>query len=87
MDSSVILSSGSGRGARGGQRAQLGQVDGAGRVRGQRFARAVPGDGDGGDDDAIAATIAGAVAGKWAGHRIGNVDFVRPGRSMSQIGG
>ena len=34
-----------------------------------------------------AATIAGAVAGKWAGHRIGNVDFVRPGRSISQIGG
>ena len=42
---------------------------------------------DGGDDDAIAAVITGAVAGKWAGHRIGNVDFVRPGRSMSQIGG
>jgi cyclic pyranopterin phosphate synthase len=28
-----------------------------------------------------------AVAGKWAGHRIGRVDFVRPRRSMSQIGG
>ncbi|MFM7270673.1 MAG: GTP 3',8-cyclase MoaA, partial [Actinomycetes bacterium] len=41
----------------------------------------------GGDDDAIAAAITGAVAGKWAGHRIGNVDFVRPDRSMSQIGG
>ena len=36
---------------------------------------------------AIAAVVTGAVAGKWAGHRIGNVDFVRPGRSMSQIGG
>ena len=24
---------------------------------------------------------------KWAGHRIGQVNFVRPGRSMSQIGG
>ena len=28
-----------------------------------------------------------AVATKWAGHRIGQVNFVRPGRSMSQIGG
>jgi len=27
------------------------------------------------------------VATKWAGHRIGQVDFVRPDRSMSQIGG
>jgi cyclic pyranopterin phosphate synthase len=38
-------------------------------------------------DDRIAAEIARAVATKWAGHRIGQVDFVRPGRSMSQIGG
>jgi cyclic pyranopterin phosphate synthase len=38
-------------------------------------------------DDAIAAAVAGAVRAKWAGHRIGQVDFVRPGRSMSQIGG
>ena len=29
----------------------------------------------------------GAVGTKWAGHRIGQVDFVRPDRSMSQIGG
>ena len=28
-----------------------------------------------------------AVAGKWAGHHINQVDFVRPARSMSQIGG
>ena len=28
-----------------------------------------------------------AVGTKWAGHRIGQVDFVRPDRSMSQIGG
>src|SRR4051812_43878443 len=38
-------------------------------------------------DDRLAAAIAGAVGTKWAGHRIGQVDFVRPGRSMSQIGG
>jgi cyclic pyranopterin phosphate synthase len=38
-------------------------------------------------DDAVAAAIAGAVGAKWAGHRIGRVDFVRPSRSMSQIGG
>ena len=38
-------------------------------------------------DDRLAAAIERAVAGKWAGHRIGQVDFVRPGRSMSQIGG
>jgi cyclic pyranopterin phosphate synthase len=38
-------------------------------------------------DDRLAAEIEHAVAGKWAGHRIGQVDFVRPARSMSQIGG
>ena len=38
-------------------------------------------------DDALADAIARAVGTKWAGHRIGQVDFVRPGRSMSQIGG
>jgi GTP 3',8-cyclase len=38
-------------------------------------------------DDAVAAAIADAVAAKWAGHRIGHVDFVRPARTMSQIGG
>jgi GTP 3',8-cyclase len=38
-------------------------------------------------DDRLASAIARAVAGKWAGHRIGQVDFVRPNRSMSQIGG
>jgi len=38
-------------------------------------------------DDGIAAIIESAVATKWAGHRIGRVDFVRPDRSMSQIGG
>jgi cyclic pyranopterin phosphate synthase len=38
-------------------------------------------------DDQIAARIEAAVAGKWAGHHINQVDFVRPARSMSQIGG
>jgi cyclic pyranopterin phosphate synthase len=38
-------------------------------------------------DDRLVAEIERAVAGKWAGHRIGRVDFVRPARSMSQIGG
>jgi cyclic pyranopterin phosphate synthase len=38
-------------------------------------------------DDRLVAAIERAVAGKWAGHRIGQVDFVRPTRSMSQIGG
>ena len=38
-------------------------------------------------DDRLAAEIARAVGLKWAGHRIGQVDFIRPGRSMSQIGG
>ncbi len=28
-----------------------------------------------------------AVASKWAGHRINTVQFVRPSKSMSQIGG
>jgi GTP 3',8-cyclase len=31
--------------------------------------------------------IRSAVARKWSGHRIGHEDFVRPARSMSQIGG
>ena len=38
-------------------------------------------------DDELAARIESAVAGKWAGHHINQVDFVRPARSMSQIGG
>ena len=42
---------------------------------------------NGASDDAIAELIRDAIAGKWAGHRIGREDFVRPGRSMSQIGG
>ena len=42
---------------------------------------------NGADDDAIAAEIQRAVGTKWAGHNIGKVTFVRPRRSMSQIGG
>jgi cyclic pyranopterin phosphate synthase len=42
---------------------------------------------EGGTDDDLAAAIEAAVGTKWAGHRIGAVDFVRPDRSMSQIGG
>lgn len=41
----------------------------------------------GGTDDDLACAIQAAVATKWAGHRIGKVDFKRPVRSMSQIGG
>ena len=41
----------------------------------------------GASDDELAARIEAAVAGKWAGHKINQVDFVRPKRSMSQIGG
>jgi cyclic pyranopterin phosphate synthase len=42
---------------------------------------------DGGTDDDVAEAIRGNVGTKWAGHRIGQVTFVRPPRSMSQIGG
>jgi cyclic pyranopterin phosphate synthase len=39
------------------------------------------------DDDQLAARIERAVGTKWAGHRINQVSFVRPARTMSQIGG
>ena len=39
------------------------------------------------DDDQLAARIERAVGTKWAGHRINKIDFIRPNRSMSQIGG
>ena len=38
-------------------------------------------------DDDLAAAIAGNVMQKWAGHAIGQVNFIRPSKSMSQIGG
>jgi cyclic pyranopterin phosphate synthase len=42
---------------------------------------------NGGDDDAVAAAVEAEVGRKWAGHSIGKVNFIRPDRSMSQIGG
>lgn len=41
----------------------------------------------GGSDDDLAAAIEADVGAKWSGHAIGQVSFVRPARSMSQIGG
>lgn len=41
----------------------------------------------GADNDALAAEIERAVGTKWAGHQINQVNFVKPKRSMSQIGG
>jgi cyclic pyranopterin phosphate synthase len=41
----------------------------------------------GATDDEVADAVRRCVAGKWAGHMIGQVTFVRPRRSMSQIGG
>ncbi len=41
----------------------------------------------GAPDDEVAAAIEEAVGTKWAGHAIGQVHFIRPRRSMSQIGG
>jgi cyclic pyranopterin phosphate synthase len=41
----------------------------------------------GASDDDLAELIEASVAAKWAGHNIGNVHFIRPSKSMSQIGG
>jgi GTP 3',8-cyclase len=41
----------------------------------------------GGTDDDLAAAIEAEVGRKWAGHSIGEVTFIQPPRSMSQIGG
>jgi cyclic pyranopterin phosphate synthase len=41
----------------------------------------------GGSDDDLAGAIEAEVGRKWAGHSIGQVHFIRPARSMSQIGG
>ncbi len=38
-------------------------------------------------DDEIAGRIERAVGTKWAGHQINQVNFIRPKRNMSQIGG
>lgn len=42
---------------------------------------------NGASDDEIAAAVAGEVDRKWAGHAIGQVHFLRPSKSMSQLGG
>jgi cyclic pyranopterin phosphate synthase len=42
---------------------------------------------NGASDADIAACIEAAVGTKWAGHRINQVNFTRPARTMSQIGG
>ena len=42
---------------------------------------------DGATDDQVADEIRRAVGTKWAGHQINQVTFVRPKRTMSQIGG
>jgi cyclic pyranopterin phosphate synthase len=41
----------------------------------------------GGSDDELAAAMEAEVGRKWAGHSIGQVTFIKPNRSMSQIGG
>ena len=41
----------------------------------------------GATDDDLAAAITAEVGAKWAGHQINQVHFIRPSRSMSQIGG
>jgi len=42
---------------------------------------------DGSTDDIVADALARSVASKWAGHQINQVHFIRPRRSMSEIGG
>ena len=42
---------------------------------------------DGSDDDVVAEALERTVAAKWAGHQINQVHFIRPRRSMSEIGG
>ena len=41
----------------------------------------------GATDDDLAEALRASVAAKWAGHQIGQVHFIRPKKSMSQIGG
>lgn len=38
-------------------------------------------------EEQLVATMTSAVGDKWAGHQVGQVHFIRPRRSMSQIGG
>jgi cyclic pyranopterin phosphate synthase len=41
----------------------------------------------GASDDELSAAMVESVGQKWAGHQINQVHFIRPARSMSQIGG
>jgi GTP 3',8-cyclase len=41
----------------------------------------------GASDDELARLVEATVGAKWAGHHIGETVFIRPNRSMSQIGG
>lgn len=41
----------------------------------------------GGSDQDLVAAVSGEVERKWAGHQIGQVHFLRPSKSMSQLGG
>jgi GTP 3',8-cyclase len=41
----------------------------------------------GGSDEDLASAMAADVSRKWAGHSIGQVHFIQPKRTMSQIGG
>jgi cyclic pyranopterin phosphate synthase len=41
----------------------------------------------GASDDELSALLERAVGAKWAGHQINQVHFIRPSKSMSQIGG
>jgi len=42
---------------------------------------------DGASDDQVADALSRTVAAKWEGHQINKVHFIRPRRSMSEIGG
>ncbi len=42
---------------------------------------------NGGSDQELVAAVAGEIDRKWAGHAIGQVHFIRPSKSMSQLGG
>jgi cyclic pyranopterin phosphate synthase len=42
---------------------------------------------NGASDGDLAEAITAEVGAKWAGHQINQVHFIRPSRSMSQIGG
>jgi cyclic pyranopterin phosphate synthase len=42
---------------------------------------------NGADDDEISDLFVNGVKEKWAGHQIGKSVFIRPSKSMSQIGG